>query len=44
MKKRLIKTEQEYNQACEKVYEIIHSTENQIDPNSKKGEELEHIS
>jgi HTH-type transcriptional regulator / antitoxin HigA len=44
MKNRIIKTKEEYEIACERVYEIIHSSENPIEPNSIKGEELELLS
>lgn len=44
MKNRIIKTDNEYNSACERVYEIIHSSEQPINPDSKIGEELELIS
>jgi len=44
MKTKIIKTEKEYNEACEKAYQLIHSTEEPIDPDSSKGEELELLS
>jgi HTH-type transcriptional regulator/antitoxin HigA len=44
MKNRIIKTSEEYDTACERVYEIIHSTDKQILPNTKEGEELELLS
>ncbi|MCF8225469.1 MAG: helix-turn-helix domain-containing protein [Bacteroidales bacterium] len=44
MKTKILKTEQEYNAACERVYELIHSSEQAIEPNSPKGEELELLS
>jgi len=44
MKNRIIKTSEEYDTACERVYEIIHSTDKQILPNTQEGEELELIS
>lgn len=44
MKTRILKTEQEYNTACERIYELIHSTENPIEPDSPKGEEIEILS
>ncbi len=40
----IIKTKVEYEIACEKVYEMIHSSENPIVPNSKPGEDLELLS
>lgn len=44
MKAKILKTEQEYNKACERVYELIHSSENSIEPGSPEGEELELLS
>lgn len=44
MKNKIIKTREEYDIACERVYEIMHSTGKQILPNTKEGEELELIS
>jgi HTH-type transcriptional regulator / antitoxin HigA len=44
MKTKILKTEQEYNAACERIYELIHSTENAIEPDSPNGEELEILS
>ncbi len=44
MKNKIIKTEEEYNIACKRVYEIIHSSDKPIDPDSIAGEELELIS
>lgn len=44
MKTKILKTEQEYNKACERVYELIHCSENDIDPNSREGEEIELLS
>ena len=44
MKNRIIKTNEEYDTACERVYEIIQSTDKQILPNTKEGEELELLS
>ncbi len=44
MKTKILKTEQEYNEACEKVYSIINSSENAIEPDSPQGEELELLS
>lgn len=40
MKTRILKTEQEYNKACEKIYDIINSSEKAIEPDSTQGEEL----
>ena len=44
MKTKILKTEQEYNEACERVYELIHSSENIIEPESPEGEEIELLS
>jgi HTH-type transcriptional regulator/antitoxin HigA len=41
---KILKTEDEYNSACERVFELIHSSENAIEPESPKGEELELLS
>ncbi len=41
MKTKILKTEQEYNEACERIYVLINSDENAIEPNSKEGEEIE---
>jgi HTH-type transcriptional regulator/antitoxin HigA len=44
MKTKILKTEQEYKAACERIYELIHSTENTIEPESPKGEEIDILS
>jgi HTH-type transcriptional regulator/antitoxin HigA len=44
MKAKLVKTEQEYNQACERIYTLMNSQENAIEPDSVKGEEIELLS
>ncbi|MFV0265725.1 MAG: type II toxin-antitoxin system HigA family antitoxin [Draconibacterium sp.] len=44
MKVKLLKTEKEYNEACDRIYELIHSSESQIEPGSAKGEEIELLS
>jgi HTH-type transcriptional regulator/antitoxin HigA len=44
MKTKILKTEQEYNEACERVYLLINSSEDAIDPSSPKGEEMELLS
>jgi len=41
MKIKPIRTEDDYNNACELIYQLIHSTEKAIEPTSRKGEELE---
>jgi HTH-type transcriptional regulator/antitoxin HigA len=44
MKTKILKTEREYNTACERIYSLIHSSENPIEPNSPEGEEMELLS
>lgn len=44
MKTKILKTEQEYNEACERIYSLINSSVNAIEPNSPKGEEIELLS
>jgi len=44
MKTKILKTEKEYQEACEKIYKLINSTANAIETNSPEGEELELLS
>jgi HTH-type transcriptional regulator/antitoxin HigA len=44
MKTKILKTEQEYNEACERIYTLIHSTESAIEQDSPEGEEMELLS
>jgi len=44
MKTKILKTEQEYNEACERIYCLINSSENSIEPDSPEGEEIELLS
>jgi len=44
MKTKILKTEQEYNEACERIYSLINSSENAIEPDSTEGEEIELLS
>ncbi len=44
MKTKILKTESEYNEACERIYMLINCSENAIEQNSNKGEELELLS
>ena len=44
MKTEIIKTEQAYNEACERIYSLIHSSETPIEPDSPEGEEIELLS
>lgn len=44
MKTKILKTQQEYNEACERIYALINSKGNAIDPDSPEGEELDLLS
>ncbi len=44
MKTKILKTEQEYNEACERIYTLINSNEKAIEPESPEGEEMELLS
>lgn len=44
MKTKIIKTEQEYNEACARIYNLINSSEDPIKPDSPEGEEFELLS
>ncbi len=44
MKTKILKTELEYNEACKRIYDLIKSSTNPIDPNSPAGEEMELLS
>ncbi|MEI6140637.1 MAG: XRE family transcriptional regulator [Mariniphaga sp.] len=44
MKTKILRTEKEYNEACERIYSLINSTENLIEVDSPEGEELELLS
>ena len=44
MKTKIIKTEQEYNEAIGRIYELIQSSGNAIDPDTAEGEEVELLS
>ncbi len=44
MKTKILKTESEYNEACQRIYYLINNDENSIDPNSREGEEMELLS
>ena len=41
MKTKILKTEEEYNKACERMYSLINASENAVEPNSPEGEEME---
>ena len=44
MKTKILKTEQEYNEACERIYILINSTDKAIEPDSQEGEEIALLS
>lgn len=44
MKTKILKTEQEYNEACARIYSLISSSVNAIEPDSPEGEEMELLS
>ncbi len=44
MKTKILKTEEEYNEACERIYTLINSTDKAIEPDSLEGEEMELLS
>jgi HTH-type transcriptional regulator/antitoxin HigA len=44
MTTRVLKTEQEYNEACQRIYSLIHGAEEALEPNSPEGEEVELLS
>ena len=44
MKTKILKSEQEYNDACKRIYSLINSTNNPILPDSPEGEEMELLS
>ncbi|WP_163321752.1 MULTISPECIES: helix-turn-helix domain-containing protein [Draconibacterium] len=44
MKTKILKTEEEYNKACERIYSLINASENAVEPNSPEGEEMELLS
>ena len=44
MKTKILKTKQEYNKACERVYHLINSSADAVEPNSPEGEEMELLS
>ena len=44
MRTKILKTEQEYNEACERIYNLINSMETAIEPDSAEGEEIELLS
>lgn len=44
MKTKILKTEQQYNEACERIYLLINGNEKVIEPDSSEGEEVELLS
>jgi len=44
MKTKIIKTEHEYNEACERIYTLINSSREALEPDSVEGEEAELLS
>ncbi len=44
MKTKILKTEQEYNEATERIYSLINGSEDAIEPTSDVGEELALLS
>lgn len=44
MNLKVIKTKKEYKAAIDRIYSLINSEQDQIDPGSSKGEELELLS
>ena len=44
MRTKILKTEQEYNEACERIYSLMNRSETAIEPDSTEGEELELLS
>ena len=44
MKTKILKTTQEYNKACDRIYSLMNSSEKAIEPDSPTGEEVELLS
>lgn len=44
MKIKVLKSEKEYNEACKRVYSIINSKSEFVEPESSEGQELELLS
>ncbi len=44
MKTKILKSEQEYNKACERIYSLINNSEKAVEPDSPEGEEIELLS
>jgi HTH-type transcriptional regulator/antitoxin HigA len=41
MKAKIIRTEQEYEEYCARIYELMHSSNEPLEPGSQEGEEME---
>lgn len=44
MRTKILKTEQEYNEACERIYNLMHSSDTAIEPDCPEGDEIELLS
>jgi HTH-type transcriptional regulator / antitoxin HigA len=44
MKTKILKTEEEYNEVCERINLLMNSSDDAIEPNSPEGEEMELLS
>ena len=44
MKTKILKSEEEYNEACARIYKLINNSEKPIEPDSPVGEEIELLS
>jgi len=44
MKAKIIGTEKEYDEACERVYTLMHSSDSPVDPESDQGQEMALLS
>ena len=41
---KILKTKQAYNEACDRIYSLMNSSETAIEPDSQAGEEMELLS
>lgn len=44
MKTKILRTDAEYNEACERIYQLINNSEDAIESDSPEGEEMELLS
>jgi len=44
MRTKILKTEKEYDEACDRIYSLINSQDEAIEPDSPEGEEIELLS